>query len=140
MLNQLFSRFKSALLTLVLLTVALAASAQDTLIQVPTAENPFLPGTTVDLVLSWQSNLLAVLLTLLTYLAPYVAPGVVEKIKIGATYGVLALSVGLLAYFTGFASSWQVMLGVVLSALGYDKFLKPFGFVTRKILPKRSNG
>ncbi len=96
------------------------------------ADNPFNPGMSLEQLVSWQTGLAAVLMTLLTYISPFLPIGFVQKATPVVKYITVAVAVGCVFLFIGFANGWQLALSFIISSVVYSNFLSPLGFKTAK--------
>lgn len=94
------------------------------------AGHPFKPGVTLDQLLSWQTGLAAVLMSLLTYIAPFLPVSFLQKAAPVVKYVTVAVTVGLLLLFLGVANGWQLALSFLLSSIFYSNVLSPLGVKT----------
>jgi hypothetical protein len=120
---------RGAILFLLMLCAALVFG-QDTIPPTPTAENPFVKGTNVQLVLTWYDAVYSGLIMALTYIQGAFFPKAGSIPKVAVRYILIAAVVGILFVVLGFSDAWGVVIGFVGSSLAYDKILKPIGLST----------
>lgn len=96
------------------------------------ADNPFKPGMSLEQLVSWQTGLAAVLMTLLTYISPFLPVGFLKKATPVVKYITVAIGVGCVFIFIGLADGWQLALSFIISSVVYSNFLSPLGFKTAK--------
>ena len=89
------------------------------------------PDTTVSELLNLFTALYAGILSLLSYFSAFI-PGIKKLPNVGIRVMAIAIIVGVVFLALGIAGGWQLVLGFIIAAIGYDKALKPAGLVTPK--------